>query len=168
MPSSRLARLWRHFRVDRAHVHRAFPPAALTRVEQAIAACEKRHSGQICVVLEASLPLARVWQGQTPRERALEVFGALRVWDTEHNDGVLIYLLLADRDVEIVADRGIHAKVGAGAWEAICRTMEQGFAAGRYADTAVDGVNAVGEHLVAHAPRADGGTNELADRPIVL
>ncbi len=165
---SLLRRLWRHFRIDRGHLRRQFPAAALARIEAAIGECERRHSGQICLALEASLPLARVWRGQTPRERALEVFGALRVWDTEHNDGVLIYLLLADRDVEIVADRGIHAKVGTDGWQVICRAMEEGFAAGREVDAAVAGVNAVGAHLATHSPRSAGSANELPDRPVML
>lgn len=168
MPPSLATRLWRHFVTDRAQVHRHFPPDALARIERAIGECEKRHDGQICFVLEASLPLVRVWAGQTPRERALEVFGALRVWDTEHNDGVLVYVLLADHDVEIVADRGIHAKVGPDGWEAICRRMEDAFAAGRYTDAALEGIHAVGEHLAVHSPRQGDAHNELSDKPIVL
>ena len=109
-----MRRLLRHLFTDRADVHRHFPPEELARVEAAIAEGERGHSGQVCFAIEAALPLARVWSGITPRERALEVFGFLRVWDTERNDGVLVYLLLADRDVEIVADRGIHAHVGPG------------------------------------------------------
>lgn len=167
-PPSLAGRLWRHFFTDRAQVHRLFPPDALGRIERTIGECEKHHSGQICFVIEASLPLARVWSGMTPRERALEVFGALRVWDTEHNDGVLIYLLLADRDVEIVADRGIHAKVGPDGWEAICRTMEAAFAAAHHTEAALDGIKAVGEHLATHSPRRGEGPNELSDKPIVL
>lgn len=161
-------RLWRHFVTDRAHVQRAFPPEALGRIERTIGECEQRHAGQICFVIEASLPLARVWNGLTPRERALEVFGSLRVWDTERNDGVLIYVLLADRDVEIVADRGIHAKVGPDGWEAICRTMEEAFAAGRGPDAALAGIGAVGDHLARHSPRTGAVSNELSDRPIIL
>ncbi len=167
-PPSLAGRLWRHFLTDRAQVHRLFPPDALGHLERAIGECEKRHSGQICFVIEASLPLSRVWGGMTPRERALEVFGALRVWDTERNDGVLVYLLLADRDVEIVADRGIHAKVGPDGWEAICRTMENDFAAGHHTEAALHGVQAVGELLAVHSPRHGEGRNELSDRPVVL
>ena len=103
-----------------------------------------------------------------PRERALEVFGSLRVWDTERNDGVLIYVLLADRDVEIVADRGIHAKVGAQGWETICRTMETAFAAGHGLEAALAGIRAVGDHLAVHSPRTGAVANELSDRPILL
>jgi len=167
-PPSLGRRLWRHFVTDRGHVHRLYPPEALGRIERAISECEKRHDGQICFVLEASLPLARVWAGQTPRERALEVFGSLRVWDTEHNDGVLIYILLADHDVEIVADRGIHSKVGPDGWEAICRQMESSFAAARHVDGALHGIGAVGDYLATYSPRGSSATNELSDKPIVL
>jgi uncharacterized membrane protein len=121
----------------------------------------------VCVVIEAALPLTRVWQGVTPRERALEVFGLLRVWDTERNDGVLVYLLLADKDVEIVADRGINAKVGAAAWETICRGMEAAFRDGRHTEGVETGVAAIADLLVVHAPGTRGG-NELSDRPIIL
>src|SRR4030095_8026013 len=92
-----------------------------------IAEGERRHRGQVRVAIEASLPLVRVLKGLTPRARALEAFSELSVWDTEENCGVLVYLLLADRDVEIVAERGIHALVGAKTWEAICREMEAAF-----------------------------------------
>lgn len=166
--SSRLVRAWRHALTDRADVHRRFPPEEMVRVENAIAEGERRHAGQVCFVVEAALPASRVWQRLSPRERALEVFGALRVWDTERNDGVLIYVLLADRDVEIVADRGIHAKVGPDGWEAICRTMETAFAAGQGLEASLAGIQAVGAHLVTHSPRRGEGPNELSDRPIVL
>ena len=160
-------RLWRHFITERSAVNRAFSMEGLRRIETAIAEGERRHAGQLCVAIEAALPLARVWQGATPRERALEVFSLLRVWDTEHNDGVLLYLLLADKDVEIVADRGIHAHVGAEAWEAICKTMEGAFGAGRYAEGVEAGIAAITSLLAVHAPGA-GGRNELSDRPVIL
>jgi uncharacterized membrane protein len=166
--SSRWARLWRHVVTDRADVHRLFPPEELVRVENAIAEGEQRHSGQVCFAIEAALPAARVWQGVSPRERALEVFGLLRVWDTERNDGVLVYLLLADRDVEIVADRGIHARVGDAAWEAICRRMEAAFRAGRYAEGLAEGIAAISDLLAQHSPRVGDMRNELSDKPIIL
>ena len=119
--------------------------------------------------VEPALPLARVLRGASPRERALEVFGDLRIWDTEENCGVLVYLLLADRDVEIVADRGIHAHVGAAAWEAICRKMETAFRAGRFTDGVEAGIAAINALLARHYPReGPGADNELPDRPVVL
>ncbi|MFO1313861.1 MAG: TPM domain-containing protein [Burkholderiales bacterium] len=167
-----MASIWRralrHVTKDRSSVHRVLSPSALARIEAAIAAGEARHAGQVCFAVEASLPLSRIVQRVTPRQRALEVFGLLRVWDTERNDGVLIYLLLADRDVEIVADRGIHAKVGDAAWSAVCKDMERAFRSGRYEEGVEAGIRAVGELLATHSPREGGGRNELSDKPVIL
>ena len=169
MPWRRPHRFWRHLATDHGSVRRAFPPDALTAIENAIRAGEARHRGQLCFAIEASLPLGRVLAKLSPRERAVEVFGNLRVWDTEENCGVLVYLLLADRDVEIVADRGIDARVGTAAWEAICQSMEGAFRARRYAEGALIGVNAIGELLATHFPGAGGRRgNEIPDRPVVL
>jgi uncharacterized membrane protein len=140
----------------------------MVRIENAITEGELRHAGQVCFAVEAALPLARVWQRVSPRDRALEVFGLLRVWDTERNDGVLVYMLLADRDVEIVADRGIDARVGQPAWEAICREMESACRAGRYGEGVEQGVRAIANLLALHSPRTGELRNELSDKPIVL
>lgn len=163
-------RRWlRHLVTDRGSARRAFPGDALARIEAVIADGERRHRGQVRFAVEPSLPLGHVLRGQPPRERALEAFGALRVWDTEENCGVLVYLLLADRDVEIVADRGIHAKVDAGAWEAICREMESAFRERRFAEGIEAGIGRINALLAAHFPRAGtAGANELPDRPVVL
>lgn len=165
---SLVSRLWRHVLTDRADVARAFPEEALARIERAIADGETRHGGQVCFAVEAALPPVRLWRRLTPRERALEVFAYLRVWDTERNDGVLVYLLLADRDVEIVADRGIHRAVGNAVWEAVCHTMEAHFRAGRFAEGAVQGIAEIETLLARHSPRTPDDTNELSDRPVVL
>src|ERR1039457_16338 len=114
-----LIRVMRHLSIGRAAVRRVFPLRTLDAIEQAIRTTEARHAGQIRFAVEAALELAPLLAGQTAQQRSVEVFSKLRVWDTEHNNGVLIYLLLADRDVEIVADRGNHAKVGAQEWEKI-------------------------------------------------
>ncbi|HEX6137987.1 MAG TPA: TPM domain-containing protein [Casimicrobiaceae bacterium] len=164
----RARRLVRHVITDHMSVRRAFPPAALARIEQAIAAGERAHRGQVCFAVEGALPPLRVLRRLEPRERALEVFGLLRVWDTEENAGVLVYLLLADRDVEIVADRGIDRRVGGGEWEAICRRMETAFADSRYVEGVVQGIAEISALLARHFPRAGGGANELSDRPVVL
>lgn len=161
-------RLLRHAVVDHLAVRRAFPAPALTRIEQAIVAGERTHRGQVCFAVEAALPPLRVLRGLTPRERALEVFGLLRVWDTEENAGVLIYVLLADRDVEIVADRGIDRRVDAGAWRDICARMEAEFANRRFADGAVHGIEDVSALLAAHFPHTANMLNELPDKPVVL
>ena len=169
MPRRNAHRFFRHLATDHGSARRAFPPAALSRIEAAIAEGERHHRGQVCVVVEASLPLARVLKHLSPRARALEVFGVMRVWDTEENCGVLVYLLLADRHVEIVADRGIHAKVGDGAWEGICREMEAAFRDRRFEAGVAAGIARINTLLAEHFPRTSGtGTNELPDRPVVL
>ena len=169
MPWRRPWRFFRHLVTDRGTARRRFPDAELDRVERAVAEGERTHRGQVRFVVEPALPLARVLAGLPPRERALEVFGHLRVWDTEDNCGVLVYVLLADRDVEIVADRGIHRKVGASEWEAVCRAMEAAFREGRYADGAEAGIARINALLEQHFPRGAGDApNELPDRPVIL
>jgi len=162
-------RFWRHLVTDQGSAQRAFPKAAVKRIGDAIAAGEKNHRGQVRFVVEPSLHLARVLRRVSARERALEVFGQLRIWDTEENCGVLVYLLLADRDVELIADRGIHRLVGAQAWEAICRKMEAQFRIGEFANGVEAGIAAINERLAQHFPRSDAnGKNELPDRPLFL
>ncbi len=163
-----IGRFARHLLTTRRVVHGAFPPAALQAIERAIRASEARHSGQIRFAVEGALDGGPLFQGQSPRERAIELFARLRVWDTERNNGLLIYLLLADRAVEIVADRGIHARVGAAQWHAVCQKMEAAFRQGRYEGGVLEGVQAVTEHLAQHFPAAGRGANELPDKPVVL
>jgi uncharacterized membrane protein len=161
-------RLLRHVITDHLSVRRAFAPAALARIEQAIAAGERTHRGQVCFAVEGALPPLRVLREITPRERALEVFGLLRVWDTEENAGVLIYLLLADRDVEIVADRGIDRQVPPGAWQAICARMEAAFRDARLVEGVVMGIEEITALLAAQFPRIGAVANELPDKPVLL
>ncbi len=161
-------RVMRHLSMGRAAVRRVFPPRALNAIEQTIRAAETRHAGQIRFAVEASLELAPLLAGQTAQQRAIEVFSTLRVWDTEHNNGVLIYLLLADHDVEIIADRGIHVRLGREVWEAICHEMEAAFRAGHFEAGVIAGIHAVGEHLSRHFPAHDGKPNEMPDSPVVL
>jgi uncharacterized membrane protein len=161
-------RIMKHLSTGRAAVRRVFPLRTLDAIEQAIRSTEARHAGQIRFAVEAALELAPLLAGQTGQQRAIEVFSKLRVWDTEHNNGVLIYLLLADRDVEIVADRGIHVKLGKEVWEAICREMEAAFREGHFEAGVLAGIHAVGEHLSRHFPARSGKANEMPDRPVVL
>ncbi len=163
-----IKRIGRHLVANRWRVHKAFPPRALDAIERAITASEATHAGQIRFVVEGALDGAPLFRDQPPRERALDVFSQLRIWDTAHNNGVLIYLLLADRNVEIVADRGIDALVGAAAWEDICKAMELEFGVGRYEAGAIRGIGAITKLLTAHFPRSGGGVNELPDRPVVI
>jgi uncharacterized membrane protein len=168
MATGKPLRLGRHFVTDHHSARRKFSAQALQRIQDAIAAGERLHAGQVRFVVEGSLPLSQVLRGLAPRERALELFGRLGVWDTEHNSGVLLYLLLADKDVEIVADRGISGKITQETWQVICRAMESAFREGRFEDGALAGINAVSELLAQHFPRRDAGPNELPDTPVVL
>jgi uncharacterized membrane protein len=168
MIATKPRRLGRHFLTDQHSVRRRFSPKALKRIEEAIAAGERRHEGHVPFVVEARLPLTQNLLGLEPRARALELFGRLGVWDTEHNNGVLIYVLLADKDVEIVADRGVDRRVPQDTWQAICRAMESAFREGRFEDGAIDGIAAINELLAQHFPRRAAGPNELPDQPIVL
>lgn len=168
MPWQRPNRFWRHVFTDEADARRRFPDAELDRLQQAIVAGEATHRGQVCVAIEPALPLWRVLRKLAPRERALEVFGLLRVWDTEENNGVLVYLLLADRDVEIVADRAVHRRVGEAAWEAICKRMEAAFRDGRLVDGLEAGVREISALLAQHFPGDGRDANELPDRPVML
>ena len=161
-------RLLRHVFTDHWAVKRACPRAAMRAIEKAIGEEERRHEGQLRFAVEASLPLSDLLRGVGSRERAIDWFGRLGVWNTRHNSGVLIYLLLADRRVELVADRGIHSKVGTAAWEAICGEMQQEFARGQFERGAVIGIRAVSDLLAEHFPPSGEGRNELPDKPVVL
>ncbi len=163
-----IKRITKHLLVTHWQVNRAFPRQTLLAIEQAIKASENAHVGEIRFVVEGALDGMSLLKGQSARERALEVFSQLHVWDTEHNNGLLIFLLLADRAVEIIADRGIHSKVGAREWENICRKMETAFKQANYEGGVVSGIQAVGQHLMKHFPASDGGRNELPDKPVVL
>lgn len=161
-------RLAKHLLTTHRQVKRAFSHQALIAIEHAIKASEAAHVGEIRFAVEGALDGAPLFKGQSARERAIDLFSQLRVWDTEHNNGVLIYLLLADRDVEIVADRGIHAKVGSQEWEKVCRKMETAFKQADYEGGVVGGIQAVTQHLVEHFPAYGAGRNELPDKPVVL
>jgi uncharacterized membrane protein len=163
-----MRRLLRHLVMPRWRVHQAFPAASMRAIEHAIRAAEATHEGQICFAVESALELGALVRGQSARERALEVYSRLRVWDTEKNDGVLIYLLLADHDVEILVDRGMHARVESAEWERICGMMETAFREGRFQDGALAGIEQVRALLAQHFPRSGPGANELSDRPVIL
>jgi uncharacterized membrane protein len=158
----------RHLFTDHTAVRRAFPAPVMSAITDAIADGEKRHDGELRFAIESSLPLPYLWRRRSAHERALEVFSRLGVWDTEHNSGVLIYVLLADRHVEIVADRGIHAKVEDGAWDAIVKQMQDAFSRGQFRDGAVAGVTAISDLLALHFPPGASNPNELPDEPVVL
>ena len=161
-------RVLRHLFTTVVERARAFP-ACFARGDRTRDPKQRIHASGSDSALRSSM--RSIWPqlmaGMSARDRSIEVFSHLRVWDTEHNNGVLIYLLLADRDVEIVADRGIHARVGAG-WEEICARMEQCFRKGQFEAGVLEGIRAVGDQLVRHFPSDGQGPNELSDKAVVL
>ena len=164
---NRLLRILKHRWLDERDLARTLDDALLARIEARVAASEKRHSGEIRVCAEAGLPLSYLWRGASARERALAMFGKLRVWDTEHNNGVLIYLLLAEHRIEIVADRGLDRHVSASQWREVMERMRASFRQGEFEaglNAAIDAVDAL---LVQHFALAPGQSNpnELPDRP---
>jgi uncharacterized membrane protein len=163
-----IGRIGRHLLAHRWRERRIFTPKVLAAIEQAIKASEATHAGQIRFVVEGALDGAPLFRDQPARERALDIFSQLRIWDTAHNNGVLIYLLLADRNVEIVADRGIDVKVGAAGWEKICADMEADFKAGSFESGVIKGIDAVSRQMAKYFPPREGGRNELPDAPVVI
>jgi uncharacterized membrane protein len=168
----RFGRLIRHVAASHWRTRLKFPKGTLDAIEQAITRAERTHAGEIRFAIETSLAPLLVLNDLSPRARALEVFAHLKVWDTEHNNGVLIYVQLADRVVEIVADRGLAARVSQSEWESVCRLMEEHFRAGHYEAGAIAGVDAVGTLLARHYPAGPGPStpshNQLPDRPALL
>jgi uncharacterized membrane protein len=166
---NRMTRLLKHRWFDERDAARMIGADALARIEQRVAASERHHSGEIRVCVEAGLPLSYLWRSARPRERAVALFGKLRVWDTEHNNGVLIYLLLAEHAIEIVADRGLDRHVGAARWHEILEAMRGAFRAGRFEEGLNQAIAAVDTLLVRHFPLAPGeaNPNELPDRPVL-
>jgi len=163
-----IKRIIKHLSVSRAALHRSFPRATLDNIERTITEVEQAHAGQIRFAVEHALDIKPLLAAQTARQRALEVFSQLHVWDTEHNNGVLIYLLLADRDVEIVADRGVHSRLGQAVWESVCQEMEAAFRAGKFEEGVIAGIRSVGAHLARHYPQEGSKINELSDRPVLI
>ncbi len=161
-------RFWRHVMMSPLRARGAFPPAALDNIQREVAALERGHRGEICLVVEAELTSAQLWRDLSSRDRARELFASRAVWNTEDNAGVLVYVLLADRKVEIVADRGVDAKAGAGEWEVITNLMEEHFRAGRFEEGALAGVRAIAALLARHFPSTGAPRNELPDRPVMI
>lgn len=166
---NKLWRLLKHRLVDEGDARRAFRPDALERLQQRVSTSERRHSGEIRICVEAGLPLSYLWRGATARERAVSMFGKLRVWDTAHNNGVLIYLLLAEHAIEIVADRGLNAQVPPAQWQALTQHMRIAFRAGRFEEGLNAALDAVDALLTQHFPVRPGAENpnELPDAPMI-
>jgi uncharacterized membrane protein len=163
-----MSRLARHLFATRWGTRRRFPPAALEAIEAAIREAELRHGGEIRFAVETALDLPELWYRLVPRRRAARVFGELGVWDTAQNNGVLIYVLMADRVVEIVADRGVAALIQQTEWDEICREMERQFRDGRFMEGSVAAVHSVGRLLARHFPAARHDADELPNQPVLL
>lgn len=161
-------RIIRNLITTRLARSQAFPRSVLDQIEALVRESEQQHAGEICVAVEASLPVGRVLRGLTARERALEVFSDLQVWDTDGNCGVLFYILLSEHQLEIVADRGISRVVPQEFWGEVCRKMEGEFRQARYLSGVRDGIAAVTEILARHFPRLSGDLNERQDRPTLV
>jgi len=147
---------------------RAFPTATLNAIEAAVHESETHHGGEIRFAVENCLAPGEAWRGMSARDRAIELFANLRVWDTEHNSGVLIYLLLADHNIEIVVDRGIAARVNVAAWEAVAKAMEAAFKEGEFERGALEGIRQISALLATHFPPPGHNPDELADRPVIV
>ena len=174
---NKLQLLIKHLWLDASDTRRAIPPDMVQRLAERVAASEQRHSGQIRMCVEASLPLSYVWRlnrentlDALTRQRAVMMFGKLRVWDTEHNNGVLIYVLLAEQAIEMVADRGLTRHVDAAQWQAMVARMASAFREKRYEDGLTQALEETSAMLVAHFPRVDTAPvspNELPDTPLL-
>jgi uncharacterized membrane protein len=166
---AKLKRIFKHRWLDESDTRRAIPPELVERLQRRVAASEQRHSGEIRIYVEAGLPFSYLWRAATPRERAVAIFGKLRVWDTERNNGVLIYLLLAEHAIEIVADRGLNRHVSHDDWQAIVDRMGSAFREGRFEDGLTHALSEVSALLVRHFPLAPGTAdgNELPDEPVL-
>lgn len=161
-------RVCRHLFISPLALKKRFPKAVLQRIEQAIAECEQTHFGELRFALELNLPLLDVLRKKSGQQRAVEVFSQLRVWDTEQNNGVLIYLLLADHDFEILADRGIHQHVGTQEWARISHEMEGLFKQGQFEAGALHGVTQISILLTRHYPANSNNHNELPNAPVII
>jgi uncharacterized membrane protein len=167
-----IARMLKHATATHWRTRMLFPSATLDAIEQAVARAERTHAGEIRFAIETALTPMHIMKNLTPHARALDVFAHLRVWDTDHNNGVLIYVQLADRHVEIVADRGFNGRVSEAEWQAVCRLMEGHFRAGQFQTGSIAGVDAVGTLLARHFPQTSAqhahSQNQLPDRPSLL
>ena len=168
--ANRLIRLLKHRRLDETDTKRLLGDGALQRIEARVAASEQRHSGEIRVCIEAGLPLSYIKREAPVRERAVMMFGKLRVWDTEHNNGVLIYLLLAERRIELVADRGVNRHVDSAAWQRVTDAMGAAFKSGQFEAGLAQAVDAIDALLVQHfaIDAREPNPNELPDAPAVF
>lgn len=164
----KLIRILKHLGTSRLRVMHLLPTRSMNAIESAIAASENLHMGELRFVVEAGLDWPELFAGTSARKRALNIFSQLRIWDTELNSGVLIYLLLADNKVEILADRGINSRVNQNEWTSICQDMESKFRIGDFEAGVLSGITSIASLLMQHFPAKKKNPNELSNRPIIL
>ena len=166
---NKMQRILKHLTSTRSLARRIFPAKTLQAIQSCIANGETMHRAEIRVIVEAALPLAAVWQEQSARARAHELFARYRLWDTEENSGILLYINLADHKVEILPDRAVARVVKREEWHAVCKTITQGFAVENYHDSVLKGLAQLNDMLVAHFPvEGTAHKNQLSDKPLVL
>jgi uncharacterized membrane protein len=166
--NDKLRRLWRHLTSTSARGHAAFPTASLRAIEAAIAAGEALHNAEVQLIVEARLPPGQAWDGVSARERAAELFSHYRLWDTQDNCGILVYINLAERKVEVIADRGVAPLLSQQEWAALCGNMTAGFARGAYEASVLAALAELHALLQARYPRRGPARNELGNQPVVL
>jgi uncharacterized membrane protein len=166
--SMNITRLIKHLLHFPWLVHRKFPPTALNKIEQAIKSSENQHSAEIRFAVESSLSFSELLQNTSCFDRGVEVFSELRIWDTEYNNGVLIFLLLADRNVEIIADRGLNSKIAKDEWQQICKLMEQSFKKNEFEAGVLIGMDEITKKLIQHYPAENNNIDELSNKPVIL
>lgn len=161
-----MKRLWQNLTTGRWHVRRLLAPTGAAAITEAVRVTERTTSAQIKVVVEAALDVAPLFRGQTARERSLEVFGLERVWDTSANNGILLYLLVAERDAEIVADRGFNGVVAPEEWSDLCNALTREIASTGFVPAIVQAVERIGTIATRTFPVTESG-NELRDELLV-
>lgn len=165
---NKFSRLLRHLFTTTAAARRVFPDAALQAIEAAIVEGEKKHRAEVLVIVEPGLPMQAVLSGMTARDRARELFALHAIWDTEENSGVLVYINLADHQVELVADRGVGRIIPQDEWNRICREMTGGFARGNFLDSTLKALQQLNALLTRHYPDDGSTPNQLGNRPVML
>jgi uncharacterized membrane protein len=161
-------RLWRYLSTTKRTARRLFPPASLQAIQTAIAAGETTHRAEVRVIIEAALSVGFILQGGSARRRAVELFTHYRIWDTEENCGLLLYINLADHKVEIIADRGVERVIVKQEWQAICKMITDGFAANAYHDSVPAALAQLNLLLTKHYPQIGPQHNQLSDKPVML
>lgn len=163
-----LSRLLRHLTTTTASGKRAFPAATLKAIEEVIRQGERMHRAEVKLVIEVALGPMDILRKVTARRRARELFSHYRVWDTEGNCGVLVYINLADHKVEIIADRTVDSALMPDEWRSLCRTMTQGFSRGLFHDSILGALVAMNQKLRQNFPDTGERDNQLSDAPLIL